>query len=185
MRVPRVSHRKPGFITKQVGFFLALVLFGSVARAQSDEPQKMPWQIGSSALAGKQNNAVIFLSPEQITLPAGKLSNFDLHFRIADGLHINSHKPHDASLVPTQILVAESNGLDTRAIDFPAGADTAFAFAPNQKLNVYQGELVVHVHLSAKPGNHLWQAVMRYQACNNSQCLPPKKVAAAVDIIAK
>ncbi len=156
-----------------------------LAHGQADNDQKLPWQVGSSALAGKQNNPVIFLSPEQITLPANRSSLLDLHFRIADGLHINSHAPHDATLIPTQILVAENSGLNTTAIDFPAGVDATFKFAPNEKMNVYTGEFVLHAHITAKSGDHLWQGVMRYQACDNSECLPPRKVPVAVDIIAK
>ena len=155
------------------------------AYAQDSSSQKLPWQVGSSALAGKQANPVIFLSPEQITLPANRASVLELHFRIADGLHINSHAPHDATLIPTQILVAENNGLETTAVDFPAGVDTSLDFAPKQKLNVYTGELVLHAHIHAKAGDHLWQGVMRYQACDNSECLPPRKVPVAVNIIAR
>ena len=155
------------------------------ASGQSDNGQKLPWQVGSSALAGKQNNPVIFLSPEQITLSANHSSVLDLHFRIADGLHINSHAPHDATLIPTQILVAENNGLNTTAVDFPQGTDASFDFAPKQKMSVYSGEFVLHAHITAKPGDHLWQGVMRYQACDNSECLPPRKVPVAVDILAK
>lgn len=155
------------------------------ASGQTSDGQKLPWQVGSSALAGKQTNPVIFLAPEQMTLAANRSSVLDLHFRIADGLHINSHAPHDATLIPTQILVADNTGLDTTAIDFPAGIDTSFDFAPRQKLSVYTGEFVLHAHITAKPGDHLWQGVMRYQACDNSECLPPRKVPVAVDIIAR
>jgi hypothetical protein len=162
-----------------------LAAFVSQGIAQTPEPQKLPWQIGSSSLAGKQANPVIFLSPEQATIAANKPAVVDLHFRIAEGLHINSHQPHDASLIPTQIVFVEARGINTTAIDFPTGTDTAFAFAPDQKLNVYTGELVLHAHITARAGNHLWQGFMRYQACDNSQCLPPKKVPVAVDIIAQ
>ena len=164
---------------------LVILLAGSPALAQASDSEKLPWQVGSSALAGKQTNPVIFLAPEQITLSANHSSVVDLHFRIADGLHINSHAPHDATLIPTQILVAENTGLDTTAVDFPAGVDASLDFAPKQKFSIYTGEFVLHAHITAKPGDHLWQGVMRYQACDNSECLPPRKVPVAVDIIAK
>ena len=147
--------------------------------------QRLPWQIGGTALAGKQTNPLIFLAPDQVSIAAGKPATIDLHFRVADGMHINSHSPHDGSLVPTQILVAENNALDTTAVDFPAGNDETLAFAPKQKLNVYTGEFVLHAHLTAKPGTHMWQGVVRYQACDNRECLPPKKAAVEVQIIAR
>jgi hypothetical protein len=189
--VPQVSLLRPGFFRKALNAIVLTAALGSGFSAigqTSDAPkedQKLPWQIGSSALAGKQSNPVVFLSPEQTTLTANKPSVLELQFRIADGLHINSHKPHDATLIPTQILVADNEAFNTTAVDFPAGTDTAFTFAPNEKLNVYSGEFVLRAHLTAKPGHHLWQGVMRYQACDNSQCLPPRKVPVAVEILAK
>ena len=39
--------------------------------------------------------AVEYLYPEQVTVAAGKASEVTLHFRIAQGLHINSHMPRE------------------------------------------------------------------------------------------
>ena len=185
-RVPHVSHLRHGFYMSAL--LMALVTIASMPQAgaqSAPDGQKQPWQIGSPALMGKQEAPVIFVSPVQATVAAGKSSVVDLRFHIADGLHINSHRPHDANLIPTQILVADSTGLNTTAVDFPVGTDTAFAFAPNEKLNVYAGDFSLHAHITAKPGTHTWQGVMRYQACDNSQCLPPRKVPVSVDITAK
>ena len=37
-----------------------------------------------------KTDAVTYLFPEQVSVPAGKPSQMTLHFRIAQGLHINS-----------------------------------------------------------------------------------------------
>jgi hypothetical protein len=184
-RVPQVSLLRPRFLYTFAVFIFAIACFAAVGNAQTDQGQKLPWQIGSSDLAGRQNIPVIFLSPVEATIPAGKASIIDLHFRIEDGLHINSHRPHDASLIATQLLVADSTGVNTTGIDFPEGTDTSFVFAPDQKLSVYTGEVVLHAHITARAGQHEWQGILRYQACNNSQCLPPRKVPVGVEIIAK
>ncbi len=171
------------------GILLAAMTILPVALAQTSSSQstdqKLPWQIGSSALAGRQNNPVIFLSPEETTVVANKPTVVDIHFRVADGLHINSHVPHESTLIPTQVMVAENSGINTAAIAFPEGTDTTLDFAPRQKLSVYTGEFVLHAHMTATAGEHLWQGVMRYQACDNSECLPPRKVPFAVKIIAR
>ena len=184
-QVPQGSLLRPGFLHNLAAFVFAVTCFAVVGNAQTDQGQKLPWQIGSSEFSGKQNIPVIFLSPVQVTIPAGKPSVIDLHFRIEDGLHINSHRPHDASLIATQLLVADSTGVNTTGIDFPEGTDTSFAFAPDQKLSVYTGQVVLQAHITARAGQREWQGIMRYQACNNSQCLPPRKVPVAVEIIAK
>jgi DsbC/DsbD-like thiol-disulfide interchange protein len=145
----------------------------------------MPWQSKDTSAASRKTDPVEFLDPPLVTVPAGKATVVDLHFRIADGLHINSHTPHDVGLIPTQVAVMDGNGLKTQTIDFPAGKDASFAFAPKEKLSVYQGDLVLKAHIVAARGNHEWQGVLRYQACNTDECLPPRKLPIVVDVIAK
>jgi len=128
---------------------------------------------------------VAFLFPEQISIAAQKPTTVDLHFRVADGLHINSHAPREKSLIPTNLAVAEVKGLNVTGVDFPPGVDYSFAFDPKEKLSVYTGDFVLHAHLTAPAGQYLLQGLLRYQACNSNSCYPPKTIPVAVDVIAK
>ena len=129
--------------------------------------------------------AVMYLFPEQVSIPAQKTTAVDLHFRVADGLHINSHTPREKSLIPTNLAVVEQDGFKVVGVDFPAGTDYSFAFDPQEKLSVYTGEFVLKAHISAPAGEHLLQGALRYQACNSNSCYPPKTIPVAVDVIAK
>ena len=128
---------------------------------------------------------VAYLFPEQITVTAGKTTEVDLHFRVADGLHINSHTPREKSLIPTSLAVAETSALKITGVDFPAGVDYAFAFEPNQKLSVYTGDFTLKAHLSAPAGSYMLEGLLRYQACDSRSCYPPKTVPVAVNVIAQ
>jgi hypothetical protein len=130
-------------------------------------------------------NAVQFLSPEQITIKAHHPEDVNLHFRVAEGLHINSHAPHEKTFIPTRLAVLEGQGVEVTAVDFPPGADYALAFSPKEKLSVYTGEFVLHAHLTAEPGQHLLGAVLHYQACDVNSCMPPRDLPVAVSVIAK
>ncbi len=167
-------------VSVAVSVFLAVLLplFGL---AQQESQEKMPWQTDVPHKA----ESVQFIAPAQVTVAARKPALIEMQFHIADGLHINSHAPHDKSLIPTQIAVADGDGLSTRAIDFPPGVDTTLPFAPKEKLSVYTGELILTAHITAAPGNHLWQGILRYQACDLNQCMPPRKLPITVDVIAK
>ena len=46
------------------------------------------------------------LCGEQQMVAAGKRSVLELHFRVVDGFHVNSHTPKSELLIPTQIDVA-------------------------------------------------------------------------------
>jgi Thiol:disulfide interchange protein DsbD, N-terminal len=144
--------------------------------------QKLPWQTSASVKPG-DNQLVHFLYPQQVTLPAGKPQTIDLHFRINPGLHINSHDPRQKSLIRTELIEAEPNGVKISTVDFPPGSDYAFPLDPQQKLSVYSGDFVLKMHLTTQKGNHLVQGALRYQACDTNTCFPPRNVPVAVDVI--
>jgi hypothetical protein len=133
----------------------------------------------------KSRPAVTYLFPEQLSVPANKPTSVDLHFRVTDGLHINSHTPREESLIPTTLVLPESSGVRLAKADFPPGSDFTFAINPKEKLNVYTGEFTIHAQFIAAPGDHLVEATLHYQACNNSQCMPPHSIPVAIDIRAK
>jgi hypothetical protein len=128
---------------------------------------------------------VQYLFPEQVTVPAGKSSPVNLHFRIAVGLHINSHTPSDDYLIPTTFSIPEGAGVHLDKAAYPAGADLTLPADPKTKLSVYSGEFVIQARIVSTPGNHLVEAKLRYQACNQTECLPPKTIPVAIDVIGK
>lgn len=160
---------------------LSLVLASLCAFALAQNfPDSNPTQ---QSKAEKSN--VMFLFPEQVNIPAGRSTPVDLHFRVAPGLHINSHTPREKSFVPTNLAIVEGNGLNVSAVDFPPGTDYSFAFSPSEKLSVYTGDFTLKAHISARPGEHMLEGALRYQACDSNSCFPPKTIPVAVDVIAK
>jgi len=145
--------------------------------------QALPWQ-SSDNPGGPNQQLVHFLYPQQVTVQAGAAQTVDLHFRVANGLHINSHSPRQKALIRTELIAAEPVGVKIAAVDFPDGTDFAFPADPTQKLSIYSGEFVLKMHVTAQPGNHLIQGALRYQACDNSTCFPPRNAPVAIDVIA-
>lgn len=151
---------------------------------------KLPGQVNASGsdfesgAESKKPQAVQYLFPEQISIPAGKDSVIDLHFKINPGLHINSHTPREKGLIATRLIAVETPELKIGPVEFPAGSDYALAAAPNDKLSVYSGEFVVHAHIHAAAGQHMFQGALRYQACDTNSCYPPREAPIAVDVIA-
>jgi Disulphide bond corrector protein DsbC len=128
---------------------------------------------------------VEYLYPEQVTLPAGKPDNLTLHFRVAPGLHINSHAPKENFLIPTTFSIPEDSGVRLENADYPPGGEFVEPFDPNEKLSVYTGEFAIDTRIVASPGDHLVQAKLHYQACTNNTCLPPKTMTVAIDVVGK
>lgn len=147
--------------------------------------QKLPWQNSDNAGDSPSQQKVHFLYPQQVTIAASKPQTIDLHFRVIPGLHINSHDPRQKSLIPTNLIEVEPEGVTIASVDFPAGSEYAFPADPSTKLSVYTGEFDLKMHVVAQPGNHLIQGALRYQACDNSTCFPPRTVRVPVDVVAK
>lgn len=135
--------------------------------------------------AGPKIDAVTYLYPEQITLPAGKPSAVELHFRVAPGLHINSHNPKDKFLIPTTFSVPADAGVRLDAVDYPAGIDFTLPADPATRLSVFTGEFALKARMIAAAGDHLVQAKLHYQACDETQCMPPKTITVAIDVVGK
>lgn len=132
-----------------------------------------------------KTDAVEFLYPEQVSIPAGKSSPVALHFRIKENLHINSHKPREQYLIPTVFSIPESSGVRLADAAYPTGTDFVLPADPDQKLLVYTGEFTIQAKIVATPGDHLVEAKLHYQACDQNACMPPKTITVPIDVIGK
>ena len=148
----------------------ALLAFG-----QMDSPSR-------SVLKGA---AVEYMFPEQITVAAGRPSDVALHFRIAQGLHINSHTPKDEFLIPTTFSIPDGLGVRLDKVSYPDGKEFTLPADPASKLSVYTDEFVIQARLVAAAGNHLVEAKLHFQACDKNVCMPPKTIPVAIDVIGK
>jgi len=162
-------------------------IFGLISLAASgqvikDQPLPLP---GGANQRGDAAAAVQFLYPDKVNIPARRAAQIDLHFRVADGLHINSHAPTDKFLIPSRLAVVEVQGLNVSKVDFPPGTEYSPQFSPREKLSVYAGEFVLHAHLRAQPGEHLLQGALRYQACDANSCMPPHTIPVSVTVVAQ
>jgi hypothetical protein len=140
---------------------------------------------GAQNRSSGKSDAVQYLFPEQVTVAAGKSTPVALHFRIAQGLHINSHAPSDEYLIPTVFSIPGNEGVKLDAASYPNGASITLPSDPKTKLSVYTGEFIIQAKIMSPAGNHLVQGKLRYQACNDSQCLPPKTITVPIDVIGK
>jgi hypothetical protein len=164
--------------TAKISAVTALALAAAVGFGQVQERNK-------AGRTGAKAEAVQYLYPEQLTVPSGKSSPVALHFRIAEGLHINSHLPKDDFLIPTVFSIPETSGVRLEAADYPAGKEFTLPVEPGSKLSVYTGEFTIQARVVAQTGDHLVEAKLHYQACDQNACLPPKTITVPIDVVGK
>ena len=169
--MPAVNHR----------IRVAVLAFGLAALAA--HAQAPISNAPNRSIAG--GTAVEYMFPEQVTVPAGRPSPVSLHFRIRQGLHINSHTPRDGFLIPTTLSAPGNSIVRLEGATYPDGEDLTLPLDPKNALSVYTGEFTIQAHIVASRGNHLLEAKLRFQACNDNACMPPKTIPVAIDVIGK
>jgi hypothetical protein len=157
---------------------LGLAAFSSFAQSPPQSPL-----IDSPNRSITKTATVQYLFPEQVSVPAGKPSSVSLHFRVAQGFHINSHAPKEDYLIPTTFSIPADSGVQLASATYPAGTEITLPFDPDTKLSVYTGEFAIQARIVAERGNHLVQATLHYQACDKDACMPPKTITVPIDVI--
>jgi hypothetical protein len=142
-------------------------------------------QVGSLDAPAVKTKSYVVYSAEQQVVTAGKRSVLELHFRVVEGFHVNSHTPKSELLIPTQIVLQPAAGVKAEALEYPAGTSYSFSFDPSEKLDVYSGAFTVKVPVVAEAGAHTLAGSLRYQACDHAACYPPKSLPVEVLFTAK
>jgi hypothetical protein len=141
-------------------------------------------QIGDMSSSAKPKGYVVY-SAEPQTIAAGKNAVLEVRFRVMQGYHVNSHTPKSELLIPTALTLDAASGVKAGALVYPAGQSYSFSFDPKEKLDVYAGDFTVKLPVVAAAGEHRLAGTLRYQACDNASCYPPKTLPVQVLFTAK
>ena len=119
-------------------------------------------------------------------VPRGQTFEAAVVVQIANGFHMNSNKPSEDYLIPTTITPNPPQGIHVVNTTYPPGKRKTFSFSPNKPLSVYSDTVTLRLKLSADASAPLGPmaipAILRYQACNDSTCLPPVKVPVTLNV---
>ncbi len=105
---------------------------------------------------------------------------------IEDGWHVHSNTPPEPYLIATELTLELPDGFDAAEVYYPPPLQRSFAFAPGLELSVYEGKLGITAGVRVPPtyaGDRLrLVGKLRYQACNDTTCLPPTSVTAETEV---
>jgi hypothetical protein len=130
------------------------------------------------------------MAPTGVTsIMRGEPGTVELDFRVKQGFHINSNHPNSAYLIPTALKLDAPTDIAIGKVDYPAGRNLSFAFAPDEKLNVYSGDFAVKVTVhplhTVVPGKYNVRGQLRYQACDDRACYPPRNLPVRFEVQVK
>ncbi len=131
----------------------------------------------AAALAFAQYSNVLTLNPpEKIAGKKGETVTAPFELVLKNGFHVNSNKPNEEYLIPLRLTWTDS-GAQPVQTDFPAPKQEKYAFSA-KPVSVFSGTFKVQQKFKISPGatNGFVTGKLRYQACNDHECLPPKNI---------
>jgi len=142
-------------------------------------------QLGVMDGGTPKSKAYVLYAAEVQTVPAGRRAELALRFHVVQGMHVNSHTPKSPLLIPTALTLQPASGVKAGELEYPVGHLFSFSFDPGDKVDVYSDDFVVKLPVVATPGEHTIEATLKYQACDNASCYPPRTVPIKVLFTAK
>jgi DsbC/DsbD-like thiol-disulfide interchange protein len=95
---------------------------------------------------------------------------------IPAGYHVNSNRPLEKFLIPTQLQIEAPAGVKVSAVSYPRALLRRLKFSKNQ-VAVYEGRAAMrfNVTVPASFGSDSTEvkARLKYQSCNDEVCFPP------------
>ncbi len=120
------------------------------------------------------------------TIKAAKGTEATVTFKasLPPGFHTNTNKPTEAYLIPLT-LKWTGGPLETGSIVYPKGTMEKYSFSETA-LSVVSGEFSIStkfkVPAGAPTGAAAESGTLRYQACNDKACFPPKTLSVSFTV---
>lgn len=130
----------------------------------------------------------VYLSVDR--LPAGETVRFAVVIDIEEGWHINTNPARPDFVKPTEVTFKGSQGSKAVKVAYPKGSDLKIE-GMNEPQGVYEGRVVLfgdlEVPKEAERKTEELTVEVKFQACNEKQCLAPKtaKMIGKVPVAAK
>lgn len=128
---------------------------------------------------------VVKLDPIQaVTAKLGQTVNVTISASVDPGYHVNADKQADEYLIPLR-LTWTSGALEKPSVTYPKSESVKLAFS-QKPVNIYSGEFKIETQFKvakgAAPGTTTASGKLRYQACNDRECLIPRTLDIAIPV---
>jgi DsbC/DsbD-like thiol-disulfide interchange protein len=120
-------------------------------------------------------NVTAAVSPDKVQ--RGRTVRATVAMDIPSGFHVNSNRPLEKFLIPTQLKIETPKGVRLSPVSYPRAVLRNFKFSKN-RVSVYEGRATLRFNVSVPAsfptGTTELKAHLRYQSCNDEVCFPPQ-----------
>ncbi|MBD0370260.1 MAG: protein-disulfide reductase DsbD N-terminal domain-containing protein [Pyrinomonadaceae bacterium] len=140
-----------------------------------------------SAKASSLPEDVLVANAKKLEVEAGKSAQAEVSLSIKEGYHINANPPSQYQIA-TQLTLEQMEGITAGQPKYPASMTKKFAFS-EKPLAVYEKEATITVPVNAAAGaakgERALPARLRFQACDDQVCYPPKNLQLTIPVLVK
>jgi hypothetical protein len=131
------------------------------------------------------SSVVNVVAPEKVILKRGATQTVEFTIQVKNGFHVNSNKPEDQYLIPLRFTFGAEGPVQVGDVEYPKPSMEKFAFS-DKPVSVFQGDVKTRAVVKAGPnaaaGASVLNGKLRYQACNDRMCLPPRTLDVKVPV---
>ncbi len=110
-------------------------------------------------------------------LKSGNVISLILKVKLDEGWHINSNKPNEDYLIPTEVTISSDKPILISDVIYPEGKNVSFGFT-EQPVSVFEKNFDILLKLKVSDnldaGKVKVHVKLKYQGCNEQSCLPPQ-----------
>jgi hypothetical protein len=126
-----------------------------------------------------QGSGVLTVAPpSKVSAKRNETAEAKIAVQLRKGFHVNSDNPSDAYLIPLRLTWHRSE-LQVVETVYPKPKMETYEFT-SKPLSVFTGDFDIVTRFQVPPKAQTGTAVLlgklRYQACNEKMCLPPRTV---------
>lgn len=160
---------------------------GNAAQPPAANTDAQPSSANGNAPPSSLPADVLLVDAPKVEVLAGKSAEAQVKLKIKEGYHINGNPPSQYQIA-TQLTMEQSDGISAGQAKYPASLAKKFSFS-EQALAVYEKEATISVPLSAQAGAAKGErsipARVRFQACDDQVCYPPKNLQVSIPVLVK
>jgi hypothetical protein len=122
--------------------------------------------------------------PARVIAHPGQSADSTIRVELRSGYHCNSNTPSEDYLIPLRLTWAPGV-LQAESIVYPKPKMEKYQFSA-KPLSVFTGDFDIvtkfKVAANAAPGQATLSGKLRYQACTNTLCLPPRSISITLPV---
>jgi len=131
------------------------------------------------------SSVVSVTPPEKIVAKRGSTQVAEFTIEVKSGYHVNSNTPSDEYLIPLKFTFPTDGVVQVESVEYPQPSMEKLAFSP-KPVSVFQGAFKTKAKIKAPANASLGltqlTGKLRYQACNDRMCLPPRTLDVKVPV---